>query len=200
VLALLQQADHPLDVLELSRRSGLHANTVRGHLQVLQDLGRVERQLENRKSPGRPRVLYQVAAQPPVNPYQQLAAELAAGIAQMDSTDAALAAGRSWASRRKADRSSTEPIGPVEAAGMAVEAMRELGFEAQGEPLGDRIYLTSCPFEDLARRQPSVCSVHEALLTGFFSELGSSAGMDRLDSFVRDSLCVAHLRTSPEGS
>ncbi len=200
LLELLHESAVPLDVAELSQRSGLHPNTVRGHLQMLVDLGQAERDTEERSEPGRPRVLYRAAAPATTNPYQQLAAELAAGIAQMDSDEAARAAGRSWANRVRVARNSDEPLTAATATQLAVAAMGELGFEAQGEPLGDRIYLTSCPFAELARRQPSVCSVHAALLAGFFAELGSPVGLDRLDSFVRDSLCVAHLRTLPEGA
>ena len=200
LLELMRAGDAPLDVVELSRRSGLHPNTVRGHLQLLVDLGKVERDVEDRSAPGRPKVLYRVAEQAPENPYQQLAAELAAGIAQTDTDEAARVAGHSWAARVLARSDMSSPVDPETAAAMAVAAMRELGFGAEGEPLGDRIYLTACPFAELSQRQPSVCSVHAALWGGFLAELDSGVSLDRLDSFVRDSLCVAHLRTSPEGA
>src|SRR5207342_643290 len=53
-----------LDVQELSRRLGLHPNTIRWHLGVLADAGLVGSERAARRTPGRPRVLYRLRPSP----------------------------------------------------------------------------------------------------------------------------------------
>jgi predicted ArsR family transcriptional regulator len=201
LLALLGDSDREWDVTELSQAIGLHANTLRGHLQILVDLGQVERRTAPGGVPGRPRVLYRSA--PGVvgaeSPYRQLAAELAIGMAQANSDEAARAAGRAWGQRVRQQHDMSGRLEPVAAVELAAAGMTELGFVAETEPLGDRIYLTGCPFHELAQTTPSVCDVHAGLLAGLLTELGE-VELDRLDPFVRDSLCVAHLRQINGGS
>ena len=64
ILEVLQEAEAPLDARELGARVGLHANTVRSHLRVLAEAGLVSGKREERARPGRPRILYEVAAEP----------------------------------------------------------------------------------------------------------------------------------------
>ena len=198
VLELLRAADRPCDVVGLAQLTGLHPNTLRGHLQLLVDLGQVDRVAEERTTPGRPRVLY--SARPTVgtdDPYRQLAGELAAGIAhQAGDEGAAHAAGRHWGRRvrARARLAPDEPVAAPDAIHLATAGLVELGFATQTEPLGDRLYLTFCPFEALARENRSVCQVHLDLLNGLFDELGGSVTCTSLDPFVRPDLCVAHLQ------
>jgi predicted ArsR family transcriptional regulator len=200
LLALLAEQPREWDVMELSEATGLHPNTLRGHLQILVDLGQVSRTAAPGGTPGRPRVLYRIGATAAAeNPYRQLAAELALGMAQAQGDAAAQAAGRAWGARVRAQRGLPERLDPAEAIEAAAEAMGDLGFAAQTEPLGDRMYLTACPFAELARTTPSVCEVHAGLLAGLLAEVGGSVELTRLDPFVRDSLCVAHLRPTNGG-
>jgi predicted ArsR family transcriptional regulator len=201
VLALIDGADHPVDVAELAATTGLHPNTLRGHLQLLVDLEQIDRTVESRSAPGRPRVLY--SARHTVgtdDPYKQLAGELANGIAHTDGRGAAHSAGRHWGRRLRATaRLDDDTVADVRTAtDLAARGLEQLGFGTQTEPLGDRLYLTSCPFGELARENPSVCQVHAGLLSGLFEELGGRVELDRLDVFVRPDLCIAHLRHGPQ--
>lgn len=197
VLDLLRESPQAMDVAELALRTGLHPNTLRGHLQLLVDLRQVDRAVEDRTTPGRPRILY--SARPTEgtdDPYRQLAGELAAGIAhQTGGEGAAHAAGRHWGRRVRARAriALDAPVSAGDAVTLAAEGLAQLGFGTQTEPLGDRLYLTFCPFEALARENSSVCQVHLELLNGLFDELGGTATCSRLDPFVRRDLCVAHL-------
>jgi predicted ArsR family transcriptional regulator len=197
LLDLLRSRPEPWDVAELAASTGLHPNTLRGHLQLLVDLGQVDRAVAPREGPGRPRVRY--SARPTEgtdDPYRQLAGELAAGIAHQSGDEgAAHAAGRHWGRRVRA-RALLAPDAVVEgqtAVELASGGLAELGFDAETEPLGDRLYLTVCPFEALARENRSVCQVHLDLLNGLFDELGGTVACTSLDTFVRPDLCVAHL-------
>lgn len=197
VLDLLRYAGRPMGLAELSEATGLHPNTLRGHLDLLVDLGHVQRAVERRTTPGRPRVLYAWRdGEPVTNPYRLLATELAAGLATgTDSVAAGRAAGRHWGERLRAQAGLAPDEAPDtdQVVALATEGLSHLGFTAQTDPLGDRIYLRSCPFEELARTNPSVCRVHADLLTGLFDELGGGVELEGLDPFVRADLCIARL-------
>ena len=206
VLDLLDSAGTPLTITEITSGTGLHANTVRSHLALLTEMGRVEAVPENRTRPGRPKLLYKAVPHgEPTDPYRVLAAELAAGIATEEpGTTPGVAAGRRLA------RTQREKVAPGGAAvtaqdsiTMAVEGLEVLGFETTTDPLGDRLYLSACPFADLAREDRAICRLHHEMLNGFFRELDSGVTVRRLDIFVKDDLCVAHLnrpdlRPAPE--
>ncbi|MEX2614313.1 MAG: helix-turn-helix domain-containing protein, partial [Gaiellaceae bacterium] len=63
ILEVLQEAEAPLGARELGTRVGLHLNTVRSHLRVLAEAGLVSARREDRTRPGRPRILYNAAAE-----------------------------------------------------------------------------------------------------------------------------------------
>lgn len=198
VLAILREQRTSIDVAALSARTGLHPNTLRGHLQLLVDLGQVERSVEERDRPGRPRVLYRATpTEGTDDPYRQLAGELAAGIAhQQGDEGAAHAAGRHWGRRVRA-RALIAPdtkVDAQEAVALAADGLDALGFRTETEPLGDRLYITHCPFGMLARENRSVCRVHQDLLNGLFDELGGAVHCVELGDFVQDDLCVAFLQ------
>jgi len=206
VLDLLDAAGKPLTITEITSGTGLHANTVRSHLALLTEMGRVEAVPENRTRPGRPKLLYKAVPHgEPTDPYRVLAAELAAGIATEEpGTSPGVAAGRRLA---RAQREKVAPGGAAVTAQdsitMAVEGLEVLGFETTTDPLGDRLYLSACPFADLAREDRAICRLHHEMLNGFFRELDSGVTVRRLDIFVKDDLCVAHLnrpdlRPAPE--
>jgi len=203
VLDLLRDSRHPCDVAELAQATGLHPNTLRGHLQLLVDIGAVDRTVEQRHTPGRPRLLYSASpTEGTDDPYRQLAGELAAGIAhQTGDEGAAHAAGRHWGRRvrARARLAADEAVSGGDAVALAAEGLGQLGFATETEPLGDRLYLTFCPFEALAHENRSVCQVHLDLLNGLFDELGGTVACTRLDPFVRPDLCVAHLLHHPDG-
>ena len=196
VLELVQSAGRPVDVAELAQQTGLHPNTLRGHLQLLVDLGELQRVQQERSTPGRPRVLYAPSADLEDDPYKILASELASGIARSGGGGAAESAGRHWARRLRRGRPEDETLDPRQVTELAADGLTRLGFAAQTEPLGDRLYLTSCPFLELARENRAVCDVHAGLLRGLFEEFGGHVELAALDVFVRPDLCVAHLRAA----
>ncbi len=195
VLDLLLDSSDPLPVAAIVERTGLHANTVRSHLGLLVDMGRVESVSEPRTRPGRPKLLYRASPEvAPHDPYRTLAAELAAGAAAGEPGDTpGRAAGRRLARAQRVKAGSPTEITPDEAIEMAVDGLEVLGFETSTDPLGDRLYLPVCPFLDLARQDRAICHVHHEMLDGFFGELDADVTVRRLDIFVKGDLCVAHL-------
>jgi predicted ArsR family transcriptional regulator len=205
LLNILEQAAGPLDAVEAGRRVGLHRNTARVHLDQLVQVGLVNRQAEQRSSPGRPRVLYSKASgtgegAEPIQDvddvdYRELARVLAAQLARSaDAAQQAELAGRRWAA---AIDTADLPSGPVTSE-VAVDAvtgvMDDLGFRPVAD--GRRILLRRCPFGDLAKEQRQViCGVHLGMLKQTFDSLDAPLTVDRLDSMVQDDplLCVVHL-------
>lgn len=195
VLDLLVAAPVPLTVAQIVESTGLHANTVRSQLSLLVDMGRIESVSERRTVPGRPKLLYLAVPEvAPHDPYRALAAELAAGVASGRPGDTpGLAAGRRLARSQREKAGSPETISPDEAIEMAMDGLEVLGFETSTDPLGDRLYLPTCPFLEMARQDRAICTVHHEMLSGFFGELDAGVSVKRLDIFVKGDLCVALL-------
>ncbi|MHB1009805.1 MAG: helix-turn-helix transcriptional regulator [Propionibacteriaceae bacterium] len=108
VLEALRASARPLDVQAIAAAVGLHANTVRSHLDQLVDAGLASRATELRTTPGRPRLLFRAAAQPTgsdaEDSYRMLARVLASGIDEAGPRtgqpgSVATEAGRRWGQR-----------------------------------------------------------------------------------------------------
>lgn len=202
LLRILEDAGSPLPVTVLAEHLDLHPNTVRGHLDVLEDAGLVERQREGRSTPGRPRALYSVtpatASSPDSEGYRFLSEILASlvGSALDDPAAAAEEVGRAWGRylvERPAPFSKTSPDQVVSA---IVDRLLEFGFEPEVDPMKDGavIRLHDCPFREVARtRQDVICSVHLGLLRGMAEEQGDEVSIADLQPFVEPSLCLASI-------
>ena len=192
----LREAADGLDASELASRVGLHPNTVRWHLEILADAGIVASAPAPRTSPGRPRILYSLAPEPVAHgtdEHRLLATVLTGALAGSDNGAArAEEAGEAWGryllakdplARRSNDDAAVEEV---------VELLEGQGFEPS---IGDgEIHMARCPFHGLAESQPEVvCAVHQGLITGALSALGSDLEVEQLDVFVRPDLCVARL-------
>ena len=191
---LLRGSESPLTVTAIVEATGLHANTVRAHLALLQDMGRVESVPEHRSGPGRPRLLYRAVPTTAQDPYRALAAELAAGTeGGLPGDTPGLAAGRRLARAQREKVSPSGDLTPDQAVAMAADGLDVLGFETTTDPLGDRLYLSVCPFLEMAKEDRAICRLHHEMLRGFFGELDAGVAVRRLDIFVKGDLCVAHL-------
>ncbi len=205
VLEALQDAGRPLGVQETAELVGLHANTVRFHLDGLVDAGLATRATEERSDPGRPRVVYAAAAvDVPVGhrSYRLLAEILASFLGGMspEPKKAAADAGRAWG-RYLTDRSAPfRKVGAEEAQQRLVDNLVRLGFDP--EPVADgprrEILLHHCPFREIARAHPDVvCGVHLGLMQGMLAEMNTDLAAERLDPFVQPALCRTLLQIGP---
>jgi predicted ArsR family transcriptional regulator len=201
LVAALEDAVEALDASELGRRVGLHANTVRWHLGILEDAGIVRSHAEHRATPGRPRRVWERApgaGAGAVDEHRALAEALVSVVAGLPgAADAAETAGRAWGARlaRRAGSASTPTGEPVEE---LVRVLDERGFEPHVE--GHEITMRRCPFVDLARESPAiVCGVHRGLVAGVLAESGSTLELDELQVFPRPGVCVLRLRGDGDG-
>lgn len=195
VLDYVVDSPDPLTVAQIVEATELHANTVRSHLALLVDMGRVESVSEHRTVPGRPKLLYRAVPEVTAHdPYRTLAAELAAGPdAGRPGDTPGLAAGRRLARAQREKAGNPTTVTPDESIDLAIDGLEVLGFEATTDPLGDRLYLPMCPFLEMARKDRSICRVHHEMLTGFFGEIDAGVQVRQLDIFVKGDLCVVQL-------
>lgn len=207
LLRLLDDAPQPVDANTLARRVGLHPNTVRDHLGILEEARLVERSTERRDRPGRPKVLFRAARRdlrsPEAEGYRFLA-EVLSGLVERLADDPAAAAedaGRAWG-RYLADR--PQPFTTVtfpQAVDELMSLLTRLGFDPDQQPDAGRtvIRLHDCPFREVAQRRADVvCSVHLGLMRGVAEELGGVIDVTSLHPFVEASLCVAEVTAGGE--
>jgi predicted ArsR family transcriptional regulator len=188
----LDEAVGALDATELAGRLGLHANTVRWHLGILEDAGLVRSRAERRATPGRPRRVWEPvpgAARDDAGEHRALARALVSVVAGLpDAAADAKTAGRAWGRRlgREAGPRSGRAVDRL------VGVLRERGFEPEADGLD--VTMRRCPFADLARESPRVvCAMHRGLVEGVLSEVGSELAVAELAVFPRPDVCVLKL-------
>ncbi len=198
ILEELRAKPDGLGVQELAGRLGLHANTVRWHLGILDEAGFLDARPAAQGRPGRPRMLYvlRLGAEDPSgrDEHRLLATILTGSLAELpDGERTAEEAGRAWGHFLVRRPSPLERVTDEQAVSEVARLLDEQGFAATAE--GTEIHMRRCPFHDLAETNPEiVCGVHRGLVSGALAELGSGLDVDGLDVFVRPDLCVARLR------
>ena len=212
VLEALRVSTGGLDVQAISEQVGLHANTVRSHLERLMEAGLVGSSVQARSTPGRPRLLFRACAttEPaPEDSYKLLAGILASGIAASDQARSPLAAeaGRRWGHQIAQDSEADDvPIDADRAMDRIVALLDEVGFAptisddtspaSAQQDLSTRtvIELHRCPFRDVAQEHSEVvCAVHLGLMQGALEQMHAPAVSIRLEPFARPGVCLAHL-------
>lgn len=190
------RAHSPVRVTEVAGALGLHANTVREHLDAVVTLGLVERATARTAGRGRPATLYRVSAADPavaVRDYAGLATALAGQLARtsVQPERDARAAGVEWGRELLDDRSHAGR----DARQTVLEALARLGFAPDDDPgtSGARrgVALRRCPLLDAARRYPTiVCQVHLGIVEGMLQRLGvtDTPGLD-LIPFAEPGAC-----------
>jgi predicted ArsR family transcriptional regulator len=76
------------------------------------------------------------------------------------------------------------------------QVLTDAGFapDDDAEGTAPQIKLRHCPFREIAEQHPEVvCSLHLGLMQGALAEVNAPVTAERLEPFVRPSLCVAHL-------
>jgi predicted ArsR family transcriptional regulator len=201
VLAILRAATEPVGVSQVAEQLGLHPNTARFHLDALTGAGLVERTVEERQQPGRPRTLY--IARPESSATGQrsyrLLAEILTGFVAANVEQparAAVQAGQAWGRflaerpppfRRMDEHTATEQL---------TRTLTEIGFAPEAVTSGEtrQIRLHHCPFREIAEDHPEVvCAIHLGLMQGLLAELEAPVEAERLEPFVEPTLCIAQL-------
>ena len=181
LLATLAASPDPMTLAALAAESGLHVNTVREHLEALEQRGLVQRESAAPRGRGRPASLYRAVEPGDRSEYAGLATALAAVIRRTSDhpRDDAITAGEGWG--RELARSKAGPQASAQAArGQVVEKRDDLGFAPDADARNAVVRLTRCPLLDAARRHPDVvCGVHLGIVRAALDEYGAEpAGAD----------------------
>ncbi|WP_460772362.1 helix-turn-helix transcriptional regulator [Microbacterium sp. GXF7504] len=184
VLHLLQERPRRT-VAELCERTGLHANTVREHLQRLIDGGYVVAEPEKRTTRGRPRVLYSAAA----------ADENVSPIALRKAREAAARGDlmrkvMPWTAGAAGDL-PTEAVHQLDA---LVDDLGAAGFDPVVDEASLTVDLSPCPHaasDDGARS--TLCAVHLGLMDGVLAQAGGPLRIAGMAPSCNPADCVVHL-------
>jgi predicted ArsR family transcriptional regulator len=198
VAAAVDQSGTPATLAELTGTTGLHANTLREHLDAMVRDGLVRREPAPRRGRGRPAWRYAPVPGPaaPGAEYAGLAAALAAAIHRTSVTpvDDAVAAGAEWghelarSTGRPADRSH------LAARRQVVAVLGGMGFDPRTDGDAALVRLTSCPLLAAARRYPDVvCGVHAGIARGAIAEYGADDSGVALTAFAEPGACLLRL-------
>ncbi|MBP7971368.1 MAG: helix-turn-helix domain-containing protein [Candidatus Nanopelagicales bacterium] len=211
LLDLLRQSDHPMTVSELASASGLHDNTVRGHLDLLVSAGFITRRKERRATPGRPRIGYSVTVSGSF-PSQQSKEEgdslrllcrvLAAQAAHPETAGTAWVRARTAAEQWMREHDDVDPARtvdtPEEALTVISEILDERGFAPEIARDQHSVVLHACPYGDLAMEQQQVvCGVHLGLLLGNLERMNSPVGARFSEIDPTTPRCVVQLVERP---
>ncbi|MFT4260262.1 helix-turn-helix transcriptional regulator [Microbacterium sp.] len=161
ILHLVQtRADRTIS--ELCEATGLHANTVREHLQRLIDGGYVIAQVEHRTTRGRPRTLYSAATGTP-------------GASSPVARDKAKAAALRGDILRRVVPAAASDLGTAadNQLDALIEHLEESGFEPVVDDERLTVELTPCPHAAAQpQHRPVLCQVHLSLMQGVLAEAG----------------------------
>ena len=183
----IREAPRPLDSVQAASAVGLSPSTARTHLEVLCSAGLLRRLTEPRRSPGRPRVLYETADQP-WSKIRQM------GAVPRDAAEA----GRRWAEVLSAPDGPA--ITPSVLAGVLTKVLEMLGLQPE-RGCGDAIVLRYCPFIELSRESlEAICGAHAVMLRTTAEHLGTQVDIEIGPVRGRDpGPCVLRLTTAGVG-
>ncbi len=201
VLDSLRDATGPTTLAQLSEATGLHANTLREHLEALVARGLVRRFHAEPSGRGRPAWLYE-ATEPDVDTagseYAGLAATLAAHISRTseDPRADAVAAGNAWGHDLARKSGSPEGSGAVAARRKVVDLLDDIGFSPETDDRATTARLTRCPLLETAKEFPDVvCGVHLGIVRGALDEYGADSTRTDLEPFSEPGACRLGLLT-----
>ncbi|MFV0634751.1 helix-turn-helix transcriptional regulator [Demequina sp.] len=182
ILSAMADAGGSASVSDLARAVRLHANTVRAHLELLEEVGLVRTSLDRSGRRGRPRQVFTLI-RPTGGPkagqtndiYAELAKALLAGFGRQAADAVARAAtsaervgGRMGGDVAADDASADDTVTACLAA-----AGVEIAWRVDGAAL-----VKTCPLADVARLHPEVvCPIHARMLAAALEE---GAGIDRI--------------------
>lgn len=182
ILHLLQQQPRRT-IQELCDRTGLHANTVREHLQRLTAAGHVVQEREHRTTRGRPRTLYSAATG---------TSEASSPVARRRVQEAA----------RRGDlmrRVLPDTVGSMDGAAVhqldaVVDDLIGAGFDPVVDEDALTIDLSPCPHASAQNEHlETLCRVHIGLMQSVLSEAKGPLRVDGVAASCDPETCIVHL-------
>lgn len=202
MLAALRQTLDPMSLVDLGAATNLHINTLREHLDSLQEQGLVSRAPAEPNGRGRPAWRYsalETSAPSGVREYAGLATALADSIRRHspDPASEGREAGQVWGAGL-AERQGPPPgRGAAATRRHVVELLDGLGFAPETTGRVTSVRLTRCPLLDAATANPDVvCSVHRGIVEGALSQWRSHESVTLL-AFSEPGACRLRIGDQP---
>jgi predicted ArsR family transcriptional regulator len=183
----IARAATPCSTSEIAESLGLHANTVRPHLERMRDVGLLDVEADARGAVGRPQHRYFVAPDAPslgLEPpaYPALAAMLATVAAQSSAAvdeivEVGRAEGRARTQRALSEHDIARPTDASTCRSSLESVLAALGFDPATDadsPASARhtIAFAHCPYRELAEAFPHlVCQLHRGMVEGMLDRL-----------------------------
>lgn len=170
---------------ELSDRTGLHENTLRSHLRILETEGFIRSDRVHTGGRGRPRTAF----------------------VPVRSDDPDIDAERRIAeAKRQGDL--LRRVLPTQDSGLDADALHQIdalyqhlddvGLEPDVDEAGLTVQLNPCPFHSVVENnREAACRVHEELIRGVLSRAGGPVELERVIPFTTPSTCHVHLAMRP---
>lgn len=209
LLGALRHADKPLTVPELADITGLHENTVRGHLDILISAGYVQRQKQPRHEPGRPRHSYTTTAAGSIDPevpesefdpLRMLTRILADQVAHAapDVSRWTEAAAEDWMLNHNPNPQRRVIHSDDDALEVVAGVLAGRGRPPQANRETRSVTLHACPYADVAREQQQVvCAAHLGMVNGVLASMQSPVEAHFLSIDPQTPLCVIQLAENP---
>ncbi|MGM7680458.1 helix-turn-helix transcriptional regulator [Microbacterium sp. A94] len=182
----LMQTRSPRTIGEICDATGLHANTVREHLQRLIEGGYVISATEHRTTRGRPRALYSAVTGAPGASSPVARDKVSAAARRGDILRRMLPATAS-----DLDSDATHQLDAL------IEHLEESGFEPVIDDAQLTVDLTPCPHA-AARPEdrPVLCRVHLGLMQGVLTEAGGPLAAEFVREPAAPEECTVQLRVT----
>jgi predicted ArsR family transcriptional regulator len=200
LLETLHAQREPTTLAALVGLTGLHANTIRDHLEALEERGLAKRRRAAPEGRGRPAWLYEATEQPERSEYAGLAATLAAAIHRTSDAprEDAIAAGREWGRELARDMGRPANRRRPAARRQVVRLLAKIGFAPEADDRQSVVRLTRCPLLETAHRYPDVvCGVHLGIVRGALEEYDADAARSELFPFSEPGACRLELMARP---
>lgn len=199
MLHTVQGQPEPVTLSALTAATGLHANTLREHLDALVLAGLAQRHRAQPSGRGRPAWLYE-ATEPASgregSEYVGLAVTLASFLSRTSDSPRqdAIAAGTEWGHDLARARSETGTSGGETGRRRMVELLADIGFAPRTDDRHPVVRLTRCPLLEAAHQYPDVvCGVHLGIVRGALAEYGVNPSGTDLVPFAEPGACRLEL-------
>jgi predicted ArsR family transcriptional regulator len=173
-------------IAEICEETGLHANTVREHLQRLAEGGYIIQKTEHRTTRGRPRTLYSAATGAP-------------GASSPVAREKVNEAARRGDLMRRVLHTDASELGREATYQLdaLVEHLEESGFDPIIDERQMTVELTPCPHAAASpENRPLLCQVHLGLMQGVLTQAGGPIAAECVLAAANPAECTVQLRVA----
>lgn len=201
----IARASVPLATADVADSLGLHANTVRPHLERMRDVGLLEVERVSRGVVGRPQHRWSLAPDAPSLGFEPPAMPLLARLLVRVAAAAGAGAEEAAAIGREQGRAAGAEAAAVVAQlddpddraavclAALVDELARLGFDPAVAHDGGEVAFARCPFAELAAEHPRlVCNLHRGIVEGYVDAVGGLA-VDGFGTLVDRAPCRVSL-------